>query len=98
MGFVYFIGIVLGGLACLLILIKLTTRRLSGPITPIRVVVSANGQAEAMTCKGALSAARIWCRVRNDKAIPYAGDTLVSYEVWVREKDYLRARDVLGLG
>ena len=74
-------------------------RRGRGPVTPLVILGTPQGEADAALWLQRLRAEGIWARLRNVRSSSWtlgvAG--LIYYgEVWVKEKDYEHARHVFG--
>lgn len=95
MDYLYFMAFVIGGAVLILGAITVTSKRRSGPTIPLLRVGIAAGEAEANLWGQALRSAGIWYRVQAEAE---KGSRPIGYthELWVREKDNDRAREVPG--
>lgn len=102
MGFLALLVIIAGGAVAIVVISQVVRPR--GPVEPIILLVMPNGPEEATLMLDRLKSAGIRAHVQNFNLpgrVPYnAGGIPAGFtgEIWVREKDYEAAREVLGLG
>lgn len=101
MGYLIFLGVVIAGALAVLGLTRVT--RGKGPVTPMVLLASPSGEMEATLWVQRLKDAGILVRSQ-ETSLPawqmgwgsVLGNRGYYSEIWVREKDYEAARDVLG--
>ncbi len=98
MGYLLFLGLVVGGTILILVALRLTAPSRKGPWQSVVLLTAASGQAETEVWRSALRAAGVWVRVQNVGDFGWYGASSYGYELWVREKDIELARRVLGIG
>jgi hypothetical protein len=97
-GYLIFLGVVIGGAAAAVGIASLRRRR--GPITPLAFLGTPQGEADAALWLQRLHAEGIWASVRNVRSSSYTLGVcaLIYYgEIWVKEQDLERAQETLGL-
>jgi hypothetical protein len=96
-GYIVFLGVVIGGVLAVLGLTRVT--RGKGPVTPLVLLAKPIGETEAELILQRLRSEGIWARAQDTvpPRYPYGYPITYSAEIWVKEKDYDRAKRLIGV-